>query len=205
MKIYLKKSAIIKNVLNLHHIFPKSFSVEGKLKSKESNLKNKNYSVFDIFEEEKAEENDFNRIPYHNKFYDDIPLEETEKITEIPEKNKDFHEIPKELIEQPLIKFEKSKLNENFQNNSMKPTYTKPYTKQTVDHEQLIDRMLLQKTNSYQQNYNYNNNSNGTNYTNKNQNNYNNMNEEYNSNTQKRQRISFLREGMLLNLYMKKV
>ncbi len=201
MKIYLKKSAIIKNVLNLHHIFPKSFSVEGKLKSKESNLKNKNYSVFDIFEEEKAEENNFNRIPYHNKFYDDIPLEETEKIIEIPEKNKDFHEIPKEQIEQPLIKLEKSKLNENSQNNSMKPTYTK----QTVDHEQLIDRMLLQKTNSYQQNYNYNNNSNGTNYTNKNQNNYNNMNEEYNSNTQKRQRISFLREGMLLNLYMKKV
>ncbi len=211
MKIYLNKSSIIKNVLKLHNIFSKTFSVEGKLKSKESNLKNKNYSVFNIFEDEKAEENSINQVSYQNKFYDDIALEETEKINEIPEKNKDFHEVPKEQVEQPLINLEKSKLKENTQynSNSMKPNYTKPYIKQNVDHEQLIDRMLLQKTNSYQQNYNYNNSNNGSNHSNKHQN-YNNnysssSNDEYNSNTQKRQRISFLREGMVLNLYLKKV
>jgi hypothetical protein len=201
MKIYFNKPLIIKNVLKLQYEFRKSFSVEGKLKSKESNLKHKNYSVFNLFDEEKPEENNISSNSYQSNFHEDVSHEEKEKINEIPEKRENY-DIPKEQVEQPLFKLEKSHIKDNSQFNSIKVPNPKQNVRQSEHHEQLIDRMLLQKSSNYQSNYNYNNS------------NYNNNINKYQNNTtqttspnliQKRQKISFVREGMLLTLYLKKV
>ena len=195
MKIYLKKLFIIKNIFKVYNLLTKSFSIEGKLKSKETNSKPKNYSVLGIFEEEKHNENNTVQSFFHKNFLEEIIEEQNEKINDIPENIKENKEIPKEYPEQPLINFDKSKLKEIINNKPYDSNNVKPNNKQSNDHEKIIDKMLSQKMNSYQP-YSYNN------PNNKNQN----SNQTTNLNVnQKRQKMSFVREGMILSLSLKKV
>jgi len=192
MKNYLKAILFNKNALHTNSLSKKSFTVQGKIKTQDPISKNKNYTMNDLFQNGKNEENNTIQHYAYNQIPEDVIKEED--VEELPfEKVVEPPHI-KQHIQQPVINSEKMKPKVNYNHGKQEEITYKQVMSKSRDHEDLIEKMLSQKsnnmhhmnTNTYQKNYNTNNPTTG--------------------NIQaKRQRINLIREGMLLCFYLKKV
>lgn len=193
MKNYLKAILFNNNALHKHSLSKKSFILQGKIKTQDHTSKNKNYTMNDLFQNEQNEENNTIQHYAYNKIPDDV-------IKEVDVEDLPFEKVIeppniKEHIQQPVNNSEKIKPKVNFNYGKQEEITYKQVMSKSRDHEDLIEKMLSQKSNNL---HNMN--------TNTYQKTYNTNNSSTNANIQtKRQKINLIREGMLLCFYLKKV
>lgn len=171
-----------------NYYYSKFFTTDGKIKTNDLNAKNKQFSVNAFFTDENPQNTktqsshlSFDSNNYDKKENDDETVQFIEKIIDNIEKKKNDDPNPFKAKENPY--------------NTNKVNISRSAYRQSNNHDENIDEMLNHKNSNYYPNNNtYNKNFNSNNTV-----------PGISNATMKRQRISFIREGMILCFYLKKV
>ena len=207
----------LKSFFQINHSFShlKFFCTDSKLKYDDGKVKSRNFQLNDLFQEDISGPSINKRIKFDELQEEDqgVNNEETQENYQKPEKkkesfvNKENNEeyVKKENTNQfnshinKIVKTnensdtQKYKTNENTSNKSQQ--YNNKYNNnKPKNKEELIDEMLHNKNNTTTNLFS----------TYPNQNNKQ-INSTHTGNIMKRQKISFVREGMIVNFYLKKV